>query len=282
MVHARHSGSPQVRNEIRPEQPVRGLDKPVAPGFRQAVSLHHLRGFGVVQIGEFRFDFSAERHDRRLRLACQLFEFVLLDSALGFGRFFIAEIQNVEHRLDGQKREAGERLHFFRLEFQFAQRLFGFKRLLADGEQRCSSSRCGSFLRFKSFSRRSRRLVACSRSLKISSISTLSISRMALMLPAAMRHGGIFEKPHDVRERVGFAQRHQRRGIFLAILLHSADVHIFDRGVSNFLRLENFRELGHARIRHARDAHVRFARLHPRVHARMRQNAEQTCLADLR
>ena len=181
-----------------------------------------------------------------------------------------------------EKCKSGQRLLFFRLEFQLAQRLFGFESLLADGQQPMLQFQVRLLLALQIFFEA---LEALGGLLEIVVHQLdLDILDIAHGIDAArgMRHGGIVEQPHHVGQRVRFAQRHQRRGIFLAVLLHSADVHVLDRGVSNFLGLENLRQFGHALIRHARDAHVRFARLHACIHARARQNPEQTCLPDLR
>ena len=59
------------------------------------------------------------------------------------------------------------------------------------------------------------------------------MSRIASSEPRFVRHGGILEQPHDVRERVRLAQRDERRRIFLAIFLQAADIDVFDRGVGD-------------------------------------------------
>ena len=74
--------------------------------------------------------------------------------------------------------------------------------------------------------------------------------------PAFMRHRRIFKQPHHVRQRIRLAQRHQRRRIFLAILLQPADIHVLDRRVRHFLRLERLRQLRHPRVRHSRDSQM--------------------------
>ena len=56
---------------------------------------------------------------------------------------------------------------------------------------------------------------------------------------------------------VGFAQRDERRGIFLAIFLQAADVDVFDGRERVFLGLENFGQRQDARVRHFGDADVR-------------------------
>ena len=110
------------------EQTIARLDQPVAPGFREAIRLHHFRRFRIIQLRKLRFDLAAERDHRRLRLRRQFFQMIFLDHAINLRRLFIAQIQHVEHRFAGQEHEARQHFHFFRLEFQLAQRRFGFER----------------------------------------------------------------------------------------------------------------------------------------------------------
>ncbi len=59
---------------------------------------------------------------------------ILLDHAIDFGRFVVAQVQHVEHRFAREEHEAGEHLLLFGLEFEFAQRRFRFERLAASQE----------------------------------------------------------------------------------------------------------------------------------------------------
>ncbi len=97
-----------------------------------------------------------------------------------------------------------------------------------------------------------------------------------------MGHGRILEEAHDVRQRVRLAQRHERRGILLAVLLQAADIDVLDGGVGDFFWLEHLGQLRHAGVRHASDAQVRLIGGAARVHARLREDAEQTRFPYLR
>ncbi len=239
------------------QQTIARLDQPVAPRFREAVRLHHLRRFRIVQLRKLRFDLAAERNHRRLRLRCQPLQVVFLDHAVNLRRLFIAQIQYVEHRFARQEHEAGQHLHFFRLEFQFAQRSFGFERQSAAVQKPQLCFEYCLFLFLQIFFDALDPLRALFEVGQDQLEIHVDDVAQRVERPAFVRHRRILEQSHDVRQRVGLAQRYKRRGIFLAIFLQPADIHVLDRRVRDFLRLERLGKLRHARIRHARDPHVR-------------------------
>ncbi len=111
--------------------------------------------------------------------------------------------------------------------------------------------------------------------------------RVAQRIDAArrMRHGGIVEDAQHVGQRVHFAQRRQRgiaRSLFFRGAGDAAHVHVFHRGVGDLFRLIKRGQLIDARLRHARHAHVRGASRRFFVQMSPRQNAEESCFADLR
>ena len=193
-------------------------------------------------------------------LAASFSQMILLDHAIDFRRFFVAQIQHVEHRLAREKHEAGEHLLLFGLEFEFAQRRFRFERLAAAQQHLQFGFEQRVFLLFQilfdAFDALGRLLEIVEDQLDVDALDIAHrIERADLV-----RHGRVFEQAHHVRQRVRLAQRHERRGILLAVLLQAADIDVLDGRVGDFLRLEYLGQLRHARVRHARDAHVRLIR----------------------
>src|SRR5579872_3204940 len=85
-----------------------------------------------------------------------------------------------------------------------------------------------------------------------------------------------------MRQGVHLPERRQHRGVLGAILDHAADVHVFDRGIGDFLWIVKLGELLQARLRNPRDSHVsgRAGRL--LIELRPRQDFEQSSFSDLR
>jgi len=212
------------------------LDQPRQAAIFQSVAAQKFRGVFVAHLGEFRFDLAADRARSGIGTRRYFNEIVFRDCRFEvFAQFgALANVEHVEHRLLAQEHEAANALLVVGRDLHFAQRLFGFEKSFGLDEQLVFFFQFGRLHLLQIFFQALQPLF---------DLAEVAHHQVELDVPDVaqridrthVRDRIVLECPQHVDERIHLAQMTDVGGFFQRVLADRAHVHIFDRGVRQFL-----------------------------------------------
>jgi hypothetical protein len=207
---------------------------------------------------------------------------VAFDGGVDFGSLFVAKVQDVEHGALREELEAADELSFFRLEVELAKGLFGFEGQAATVEDGALMLEAKLFLLLEVFVD----ALDAADDLVVVGEEQLEIEvrgiTQGVNRTGRVRRGGIFEDAEDMGERVHIAERSEDGGVAGRVLMKTADVHVLNRGVGDFFRVEERSELVKTRLRDFGDADASGGGGGLGVEMGLGEDAEEGGLADER